>query len=366
MEGQNILYGNIDDLRNVHGALEAQAAIRNQIASETSSKQNLNKDIEAEEKLLREKIETTIKKRREQVVSNFDKEMSKAQDRLKKTRNDRSRAKNKGIETRIKEETADKIQENKNLRDEIRTIFRQKGVWKYLDNKLTYMLYYPKSAKEKGGFLIIAALALVVFPTIAVRLTNVLWIFEFLEYIIVAGIFTGLYILGYRYTRINHRDAFAETKIQRATMLKNEAKIKRIKKSIKRDKDDDRYGLSHFDDDIKELESHINDIVTRKNEALSDFEKTTKSDIEEEITSRDIDKIDKLKKQLSEVNLKLKELEEKQKNITLNISTNYTAYIGEENMNIDRIEKMIVLLGEGRAKTIGDAINILKNTSQQL
>lgn len=364
MEGQNILYGNIDDLRNIHGALETQTALRNQITSEMTLRQNLNKDIEAEEKLLRETIDTTVRKRREQVVSNFDKEMSRAQDRLKKTRNDRNKAKNKGIEIRIKEETAEIIQENKNLRDEIRTIFRQKGIWKYFDNKLTYILYYPRSVKEKAGFLIIAAMILIVIPTLAVWLTNWFWLLKVLEYIIVAGIFAGLYALGYKYVKVQYRDAFAETKIQRITILKNEAKIKRIKKSIKRDKDDDRYGLEHFDDDIKELEEHISDIVARKNEALSDFERTTKADIEEEITSRDIGKIEKLKKELSEINIRLKELEEKQKNLTLNISTNYTAYIGEENMNIDRIEKMILLLGEGKAKTIGDAVNILKSMQQ--
>lgn len=30
-------------------------------------------------------------------------------------------------------------------------------------------------------------------------------------------------------------------------------------------------------------------------------------------------------------------------------------------MNTERIEKMMALLADGRAKTIGDAINILKN-----
>ncbi len=364
MEGQNILYGNIDDLREIHNALEKQTVLRNQIVAESNAKQNLTKDIEAEEKLLKDTIDTTVKKRREQVVSNFDKEMSKAQDRLKKTRNDRNKAKNKGIEARIKDETADIVQENKNLRDEIRTIFRQKGVWKYLDNKFIYTLYYPKSSKEKALFLLTALLGLIVIPTIAVKLTGFFWLIEIFEYLIVAGLFAGLYALGYKYVKIQYKDAFVETKVQRITIIKNETKIKRIKKSIKKDDDDDRYGLNDFDEDIKELEEHINDIVTRKNEALADFEKTTKADIVEEITSRDIGKINKLKSELAEVTSSLKELEAKQKNITLNISTNYTAYIGEENMNIDRIEKMIVLLGEGKATTIGDAVNILKNISQ--
>lgn len=362
MEGQNILYGNIDDLKSVQGALTVQNSLRSQIEQENIKKQNLAKDIEAEEKLLRETINDTVKKRREQVVANFDKEMSKAQDRLKKTRNDRTKAKNKGVEARINEETAEIIQENKNLRDEIRTIFRQKGVWKHFDNKLTYILYYPKTAREKLLFLIIAAMGLIVIPTLAVWLTNTFWLLRVLEYILIAGIFVGLYILGYKYARIEYKEAFTETKIQHITIIKNESKIKRIIKSIKKDKDDEKYGLESFDDDIKELEQHIGDIVARKNDALNDFERTTKADIEEEITARDIEKIEKLKKEQNETVIKLKELEEQQKNVTLDISTNYTAYIGEENMNTEKLEKMMVLLADGRAKTIGDAINILKNT----
>lgn len=362
MEGANILYGNIDDLKNVQGALMAQSSLRSQIQQENTKKLNLSKDIEAEEKLLKDTIDATVKKRREQVVSNFDKEMSRVQDRLKNTRNDRAKAKNKGVEARIKEETAEIIQENKNLKDEIRTIFRQKGVWKYFDNKLTYILYYPKTAKEKIIFLLLAVVGLIVIPTLAVWLTNAFWLLRVLEYILIAAIFVVLYIVGYKYARVEYKEAFAETKVQRITMLKNESKIKRIIKSIKKDKDDERYGLESFDDEIKELEQQIGDIVSRKNNALNDFEKTTKADIEEEITARDIGKIEKLKKEQNETVIRLKELEEQQKNVTIDISTNYTAYIGEENMNTERIEKMMVLLADGRAKTIGDAINILKNT----
>ena len=362
MEGANILYGNTDDLRNVQEALMTQSSLRSQIQQENVKKQNLSKDIEAEEKLLKETIDATVKKRREQVTSNFDREMSKVQDRLKATRNERAKAKNKGVEARIKAETSEIIQENKNLKDEIRTIFRQKGVWKHFDNRLTYILYYPKTPKEKLIFLLLAVMGLIVIPTLAVWLTNAFWLLRVIEYIAIAAIFVCLYIVGYKYTRGKYKDAFTETKVQRITITKNESKVKRIIKSIKKDKDDERYGLESFDDEIRELEHQINDIVSRKNDAINDFERTTKADIEEEITARDIGKIEKLRKEQNEVSIRLKELEQQQKNVTIDISTNYTAYIGEENMNTDRLEKMMILLADGRAKTIGDAINILKNT----
>lgn len=362
MEGANILYGNIDDLKNVQGALMTQSSLRSQIQQENVKKQNLSKDIEAEEKLLKDTIDATVKKRREQVLSNFDKEMSKVQDRLKATRNERTKAKNKGVEARIKEETSEIIQENKNLKDEIRTIFRQKGVWKHFDNKLTYILYYPKTPKEKIMFLLTAVMGLIVIPTLAVWLTNVFWLLRVLEYLLIAAIFVVLYIVGYKYARVAYKEAFSETKVQRMTILKNESKIKRIIKNIKKDKDDERYGLESFDNEIKELEQQISEIISRKNDAVNDFERTTKADIEKEITARDAGKIEKLKKEQNEASIRLKELEQQQKNVTIDISTNYTAYIGEENMNTERIEKMMVLLADGRAKTIGDAINILKNT----
>lgn len=360
MEGPNILYGDIDDLKQIHGALETQASLRKQISDYTAKKQELTKDVAAEEKLLREDIEATVKKRREQMLSSFDKEMSKAQNKLKDIRNDRNKAKSKGVEARIKEETSELIQENKNLRDEIRTIFRQKNVWKKFDNKLIYILYYPRTMKEKTILMLMAAMAIFIIPSFAVGFARTHWFFRMLLYVVIVAAFVGLYVLGYKYMRGTYKEAFDETDIQHRKMLKNEAKIKRIVKSIKKDKDEDRYGLSEFDEDIKEQEEHIGDIVTRKNEALANFEKTNKPAIEEEITERNIKKIEKLKKQLAEVNIQLKELETQQKNVSIDISTNYTALIGEENMTIERIEKMMVLLTDGRAKTIGDAVNILK------
>lgn len=360
MEGQNILYGNIDDLREVYGAVEKQNELRNKISQAHMKKEELVKDIEAEEKHLRDVIDSTVKKRRADFTANFDKEMNKAQDRLKKVKNDRSKAKNKGVEARIKAETNTLIQDNKNLKNEIRTIFKQKGVLKFLDNKLVYIFYYPKTAREKFIFLISIIMMLLVIPSVVVKFINIFWLLEMIIYILVAGAFVGMYALGYYFAKVKYKVAFEETKIQRSNILKNEAKIRRIIKSIKKDKDDEQYELGEYDADIKELEEHISDIVKKKNEAVADFEKTTKQDIEDEIKNRDIGKIEKLKSELSEITANLKVFEDNQKNVTLSITTNYTAYMGEGNMSLDKLEKMMAMLSDGRANTIGDAINILK------
>ena len=50
MEGQNILYGSIEDLKNVRGMIDARGKVRNEITSLTTQKTNLEKDLKAEEK----------------------------------------------------------------------------------------------------------------------------------------------------------------------------------------------------------------------------------------------------------------------------------------------------------------------------
>ena len=361
MEGQNILYGGVDELRQIKGALEAQADIRMQIENELQGKQNLEKNIEDEEKSLRKKIDDTIASRRKDIVDKFDGEIKKVQERLKGVRSDRKRAKNKCIADRITEETAELVQDNKNLRDEIKTVFTQKGVSPMWNIEPVYMLYYPKTLVERSTFLLIVLLALIGIPTLVVSFSHAHWLIRVLEYIIIVIIFVALYLVGYSFAKVRKGQAFEESAEQRNKMLKNQAEIKRIKRAIKKDKSEEKYNLGEFDSDIQELEAHIDDIVQKKNEAISDFEKNTKVEIEEEITARDIGKIEEMKKSLIETNNRVKELEEKQKNITIDISKNYTAYLGEENMNNGSIDKMIIILSENQANTIGEAINILKN-----
>lgn len=360
MEGQNILYGNVNDLENVRGLLEARDKVRNDIVSLNNEKQRLEKDVLAEEKQLALNIDSTVKKRRDQVVSNFDKEINKSQDRLKKVRNDRGKAKDRKVAERIKEETSDLVTENRNIHEEIRTYFKQKGVPGFMDNGLLYALYFPRSTKEIGILVLTFILGIIAVPSIVVLLMGSKGIWRVLSTLLMILLFLGLYVVGYNYTRVRHREAFADMIAKRSAIRKNQGKINRKKKSIKKDKDEEQYGLHEYDEDIREIEDAINDIVRKKNEALEDFEKTTKADICKEITNRDMPKIDSIKKNISEISLKLKELEQKQKDMSINLSTNYGAYLGEENMAVDKINLLSQLIADGRAANVGEAVNISK------
>jgi len=365
MEGQNILYGNIEDLQQVRGIVEARGKVRDEIDFLNNEKIRLEKDIKAEEKLLADNIDNTLRKRREQVVANFDKELEKCQERLKKARNAKEKAKNQKVEERIKDETAELVTENKNIHEEIRTFFKRKGLPAFCDSDVIYTLYFPNSTKQLVVVALVFIVGILVLPYLVTSLLTDGVFTGILAYMLTMAAFLGLYILGYNYTRVRHKEAFIDMRVRRNAIRKNKGRINRIKKSIKKDKDEEQYGLKEYDEDIEELEDDISDIVEKKNKVLADFEKTTKNDICEEITKRDMPKIEAIKKNATENALKLKELEQKQKDMSINLSTNYGPYLGEENMTVERIDMLVALIDKGEASNIGDAVNILKNTSKK-
>ena len=365
MEGQNILYGNHEDLMNVRGLVEARDKVRDEITSLNNEKKRLEKDVVAEEKQLAANIESTIKKRRDQVVSNFDKELDKSQDRLKKVRNDRGKEKSKKVAERIKDETADLVNENKNIKEEIKTYFKQKGVPGFMDMGYMYSLYYPRCIKDILVIIVTFIAGIIGFPWFMSWMLDAKGFWKGVLYVFLIALVGFVYMVGYNYTRVRNREAYEDMLVKRGAIRKNKGKINRIKKKIKKDKDEDRYGLHEYDEDIKELEDTIEDIVKRKNDVLADFEKTTKADIRDEITDRDMPKIEKIKKQIAEASMKLKELEQKQKDMSINLSTNYGVYLGEENMTVDKINMLIGLILNGQASNVGEAVNLSKTNANK-
>ena len=66
----------------------------------------LKKALDTEKKQMSDAVGTTVKKRREELNSSYDTEISKAQDLLKKARARREKARNQGVKERIAEETS--------------------------------------------------------------------------------------------------------------------------------------------------------------------------------------------------------------------------------------------------------------------
>ena len=116
------------------------------------------KALEAGKKQVEDAIAQTTKKRKNDITAGYDKELSKGQERLKKARSKREKAKSQGVKERIVEETADLRDDNRRIRLQIRTLFQQEHVPAFCNTGWYYALYFPR---WPGEFLQLAAAVLV-------------------------------------------------------------------------------------------------------------------------------------------------------------------------------------------------------------
>ncbi len=359
MSEKSVMHGGIEELNKIRKLLESRADVKKQIDATDAKKKALEKELETVEASVQSAIDNTVKRRREQVVSTFDKELANAQDKMRAARDSKDKEKTKKVNKRIDKETAELVRENKNITEEKKTYLKQKNISSVWDKGLIYIMYFPKTILEKLQFVLIALICLVGVPLLVTKLVKWFVVFEILLFIVIMAIFVGLYMLPFEKVRMQNHDAFLELYRLRANIKKNNKKIKKIKKRILKDKDESRYDLGKYDNDINDIEDRINDIVRRKNEALSDFEKSTKSEIANEIKGKDKPRIEKIKEELAKESEELKKLEDKQKDISLDLTTGYGPYIGVENLNVKTIDAMIDLVNSGRAKNISEAISIV-------
>ncbi len=357
MAEQNVMNGGVEELTIIRKLLEEQADLKKQIDATNSQKKGYETELENEEKAVQSAIETTVKRRREQVVATFDKELAVAQDKMRDAKESKDKEKTKKVNKRIDKETASLVRENKNIVEEKKTYLKQKNISAIWDKPLTYVMYFPKTILEILEFIVIAITFFIGVPVLVITLTKLHIIWEILIFIAVMALFVIIYMMGFEVTRMQNKDAFLELYKKRKEISKNNKKIKKIKKRILKDKDESRYDLGKFDEDINEIEDRINDIVSRKNEALNEFENVTKVDIAKDIKGKSTDKLERIKANLEKSATELKALDEKQKEVSLKLTTGYGPYIGIENLNVRKIDAMIDAIGNGKAKNISEALS---------
>ena len=107
------------------------------------------KELAAAKKAVTDSVNQTIKKRRSEIDSSYDKEIAKGQERLKKARTQREKAKNKGMKERIAEETSELREHNRDLQIQMKTMFQKDKVPVFCRTTFYYSLYYARGLKER-------------------------------------------------------------------------------------------------------------------------------------------------------------------------------------------------------------------------
>lgn len=322
----------------------------------------LEKELTAERKAVTDRISLTVKKRIEEINSTYDKEIGKEQERLKRVRSKREKAKSQGMKERIEEETAELKDYNRELKLQMKSIFQQDGVPGFCESGWFYSLYLPRGFTEllrllAAVFVCFLGLPFGVYSLLPQKTAFSLTVIYFISVVL----FGGLYIVINNYTRVRHPDALRKGRALRNLMKSNNKKIRVIIHSIKYDRDEAVYNLEKYDDEIAQIEQDLADIAEKKKEALNTFDKVTKTIISDEIAGNSSKQVSKLEGDYERVQEERREAEIRVKEQTLFINDNYTCYIGKEFMIPEKLDQLADLIRMGKAKSISEAETIYSN-----
>lgn len=327
---------------------------------------HIAEDIENESRALSERIASTIKLRRDEVSQTYDDEIAKAKDNLKKVKTKREKAKNQGIKDRIKEETMDLRYENRDLKNHIKDIFNRNNVPGFCNSKLYYTLYFPHRVGEFFTIFIIFLICFALLPILSFYLIPQRQTYHLIIiYLSAVILFGGLYMLIGNITKISHLEILKEGRRFRDDIESNKKKIMVITKSINNDKDEKKYDLAGFDDEIAHIEQDLADISMKKQEALNTFESVTKNIIIDEINESVRPRMDIINEDYKLVSEALREVRMQLKEKNIYISDHFEVYLGKEFLDEEKIDALSEIMERSIVTNLSEAIEEYNNQTEE-
>ena len=178
-------------------------------------------------------------------------------------------------------------------------------------------------------------------------------------YIFIIIVFGGLYLLISK-SKYKHIDALKRVREIRIKLHESKRAQKRVEKRIKNDNDESQYGLDEYNSEMRELEKEIDKLTEQKKSALAVFEGTTRNNIKDEITNRTQKELEDLKSEYSSNHIKNKQNETQLVSLSTKVADEYEAYLGKDFMSVEKIAQLEELLLTHKAKTIANAMALLK------
>lgn len=320
------------------------------------------KELEAEEKAIADNISQTVKKRTEEINESYDKELNKGQERLKRARGKREKAKNQGVKERIAEETAELREENRELKLQIKTLFQQNRVQPYCNTKWYYALFMPHWLSEYLKLILMVTVCFLAVPYGSYLLiperTPIYLVAVYLFCILLFG---GCYVLIGNKTKMKHGNILKEGRLIRDQIHGNVKKIRVITHTIKKDRNEAVYDLQKHDDEIARIEQELSEIAAKKKNALNTFESVTRNIIADEITDNSRDKIAYLKSILETEEEEQKALDTALKTKSLYVADHYEPYLGKDFLQPQKLEELKAVIDSGTCTNLSEAIAEYQN-----
>ncbi len=313
-------------------------------------------------------LRSAIEKEKKQIVddrrntlsSEYDRQLKLIASNIRSINDKRKKARSKGVKNRIKEETADLTKERDVRRKELKKTVSDAKLPAYSRSRLYYILFMPRGIKEISLAVLCFIVVFIVLPFLLMFFIpgQSIWKNLLIFAVIVFG-FGGLYMYVLHRTKFRSPDGIKAARKLMSDINDDELKIRRMKSQIRRDKDDGAYDLGAFDDELTDLEEKRTVLERKKEEALSDFEAVTRDILMDEVNEKYRSRLEELgnevKSRIEHINSVEKKLSEEELSLQ-----SYTQYIGSENMDQEKLQRLEAMLRSNEAASITEAINRLK------
>ena len=364
---KNILSGDINTLKEYRALVEDcnNSKVLNEQAQ--AEEKRLEKELAINKKNLKDDIEITVKKRRNEVSDKFDKEIDKDENKIRKIRGQRSKAKNKGVKARIADETADLSTQNNELKANIKSALKTEKLSSLCGTGVYFSLFFTKGVGEiffcalmiMIAFLFLPAVIYIVLPFEKVG-EDFQKVFMAITYFVVVVLVFFLYKFIENQTKHKHKDVLLSIRSLKDQISSNNKQIRKIAKAIRKDKNEDMYNLHDYDSKLQEIESDISIITQNKADALKMFDDTTRPAIIAEIEGRELPRIEELELKVKEIAARHAELEDTVKQLGIKLSTEYESYVDKSFSDVSKIDELIAFMENGQATTVAEAIQAYK------
>ena len=122
------------------------------------------RELKTGEKALKDEIDSTLRKRLKELTGTHDAEIAEEKDKLKKAKAQKEKAKNEGIEERIREETRPYLEDSSAKKEEMLNAFRKQKIPAYYTTRLYYALHYPHKPADLLVLLLFVGLCFIAVP----------------------------------------------------------------------------------------------------------------------------------------------------------------------------------------------------------
>ena len=354
-----ILHGGIDELNTIKESVLELTGYQERNAELEKEEVRLEKLIATKEKDLSDETETTLKKRKNELIAAYETQLATLNARNKKIKAKKEKDKGAKVSERITEETAELRDKNKELALEIKSKLKADKVPKLCDSTLFYACFMPKTL---GEILVFILGLLIVFLAVPFGIYLLFFAEKFGElalaiiYVILILLVGSLYLAINNKVKEKHLDTLRVVRGLRNQYLRNAKNIKDIRKGIKNDKDESTYGLEQYDAELEEISAEIRRITEEEKAELTNFETVTAMQIKAEIKGRYEEELTSLRETLKETDTEQKKMEDKVKEYSLMMSKQYEAYLGKDMLTVPKLDKLISRIKSGEAANIGEAL----------